>query len=167
MVALEIVEESNSQVATLPKGLVAFFIGATSGIGRSALEHLAKTVKSPRIYTVARPQSAASHEDFLASLRQSNPSGTYTLIVADHTLVSDIDRAVKVILEKETKLDILILPPVSSLLKAGRTPSRASIRPCPHVTTPASVPCRRCFRCFKTLQAPALSGWVQGVWKGQ
>ncbi|GKT56547.1 hypothetical protein ColTof4_08909 [Colletotrichum tofieldiae] len=109
MVSLKIVQDSNARIAALPKGLVALFIGATSGIGQSTLRQLAQHAHSPRIYTVARPQTAESHEAFLSSLRKTNPNGTYALVRADHALVSDIDKAVDAVLAKESKLDILFL----------------------------------------------------------
>lgn len=109
MVSLKLVEQSNARVASLPQGLVAFFIGATSGIGESTLRHLAQHAPSPRIYTVARPAAATSHEKFLASLRQSHPAGTYKLIVADTSLVSEVERVVEAVRRDETKLDILFL----------------------------------------------------------
>ncbi|KAK1534857.1 uncharacterized protein CCOS01_03609 [Colletotrichum costaricense] len=91
-------------------GLVAVFIGATSGIGKSTLQHLAQHARSPHIYTVARPQTVASHETFLASLRAStNPDASYTLLPADHALISDIDAAMETVLQRETKVDILFL----------------------------------------------------------
>ncbi|KAK0367450.1 hypothetical protein CLIM01_15193, partial [Colletotrichum limetticola] len=110
MVSFHVVNQSNALVASLPKGLVAVFIGATSGIGKSTLQHLAQHARSPHIYTVARPQTVASHETFLASLRASiNPDASYTLLPADHALISDIDAAMETILQRETKVDILFL----------------------------------------------------------
>ncbi|KAM5342038.1 hypothetical protein ACJ41O_015069 [Fusarium nematophilum] len=109
MVSLKVIQQSNAHLATLPQGLVALFIGATSGIGQSALEHLAQHASSPRIYTVSRPQTVASHETFLSSLRQSNPTGTYNLITADVSLISEVDKIVSHITKHETKLDILFL----------------------------------------------------------
>ncbi|KAK1720271.1 short-chain dehydrogenase/reductase [Colletotrichum acutatum] len=110
MASIQAVNQSNALVASLPKGLVAVFIGATSGIGKSTLQHLAQHARSPHIYTVARPQSVASHETFLASLRATtNPNANYTLLRADHALVSDIDAAMDIILQQETKVDILFL----------------------------------------------------------
>jgi len=109
MVSLQTVQQSNARVATLPQGLVALFIGATSGIGQSALQQFVQYASSPRIYTVARPPMVASHENLLASLRQSNPTGTYNLISADVSLVSEIDKFVNAITQKETKVDILFM----------------------------------------------------------
>ncbi|KAJ0298297.1 hypothetical protein COL5a_002840 [Colletotrichum fioriniae] len=110
MVSIQVVKQSNALVASLPKGLVAVFIGATSGIGKSTLQHLAEHARSPHIYTIARPQTVASHESFLASLRATaNPDANHTLLSADHALVSDINAAMDTILQQETKIDILFL----------------------------------------------------------
>lgn len=115
MVSLQTIQQSNKRIASLPPGLVALFIGATSGIGLGALQHLAQHAPpSSRIYSVARPSAAVAHEALLASLRRSRPDGTYTLITADASLVSEIDEAVAAVTEKEehhreTKLDILFL----------------------------------------------------------
>jgi len=75
----QIVQQSNALIASLPEGLVALFTGATSGIGHSALQHFAHHASSPRIYTVARPSTVASHENLLTSLRHSNPTGTFNV----------------------------------------------------------------------------------------
>ncbi|OHE92446.1 hypothetical protein CORC01_12237 [Colletotrichum orchidophilum] len=128
MVSLQIVNQSNALVASLPKGLVAVFIGATSGIGQSTLHHLAQHAQSPRIYTVARPQTAPSHEHFLSSLRETNPDGIYTLIPADHTLISDIDAALDTIIQRETKVDILFLS-AGFIAFEGRQDTREGLDP--------------------------------------
>ncbi|RYP04125.1 hypothetical protein DL764_004672 [Monosporascus ibericus] len=109
MVSLQIVQQSNALVGSLPQGLVALSIGATTGIGQSTLEHFAQQASSPRIYTVARPAAVASHESLLASLRQSRPEVTYNLITADVSLVSEVDKVVKAVKAQEKKLDILFL----------------------------------------------------------
>jgi NAD(P)-dependent dehydrogenase (short-subunit alcohol dehydrogenase family) len=109
MVSLQTVQQSNARISSLPKGLVALFIGATSGIGQSALQQFAHHVSSPHIYTVARPSAVTSHDNLLATLRQSSPAGTYNLITADISLISEIDKVVNNITQKETKLDILFM----------------------------------------------------------
>lgn len=111
MVSLQIVEQSNALIANLPKGLVAVFIGATSGIGQATLQNFAQHARSPRIYSVARPVTVASHETFLTSVRESSPTGTYNLITADVSLVAEVGKVVKAIKEKETKIDFLFLSP--------------------------------------------------------
>jgi len=111
MVSFEIVQQSNALIPNLPKGLVALFIGATAGIGESSLQQFAEHAPSPRIYTVARPSAVPSHETLLASLRETNPTGTYNLIPADISLISEVDRVVEIIKQRETKLDLLFMSP--------------------------------------------------------
>src|SRR5258708_3012256 len=109
MVCLQTIQQSNARISTLPQGLVALFIGATSAIGQSALQHFAQHASSPHIYTVARPSAVPSHENLLASLCQSNPTGTYNLIAADVALISEVDKVVDAISGKEKKIDILFM----------------------------------------------------------
>ena len=109
MVALQIVQKCNARVATIPQPLVALFIGATSGICHGALQNFVQYASSPRIYSVSRPHAVAAHENMLASLRKSNPTANYSVISADASLVSEIDKVVNVIKQKETKLDILFM----------------------------------------------------------
>lgn len=113
MVELAAVQQSNRHLASVmqAQGLVAVFVGATSGIGHSALEHLARSAIAPNIYSTARDQTAAAHDDFLDTLRHANPSGTYTLLCADASLVGDMDRAMDVVLQREAKVDLLIMSP--------------------------------------------------------
>ena len=51
MIALDTVQQSNGLLASLSqaRGFVALFIGATSGIDQSALEHFVKSAAAPRI----------------------------------------------------------------------------------------------------------------------
>ncbi|KAH6898060.1 hypothetical protein B0T10DRAFT_395437 [Thelonectria olida] len=109
MVPFHIVQQSNALLGTLEPGLVAIFMGATSGIGQHALQHFSRHASSPRIYTVARPHAMKPHEELLASLRQENPSGTFSLIPADVSVVSEVDKVVDTIIQNETKVDILFL----------------------------------------------------------
>ncbi|KAL2871734.1 uncharacterized protein BJX67DRAFT_369804 [Aspergillus lucknowensis] len=128
MVSLQTVQQANLGIGSLPAGLVALFMGATSGIGQSALQHFAQHASSPRIYSVARPSAVGSHEAFLASLRDSNPSGTYNLIEADVSLISEIDRIVAGIKENETKIDILFMS-AGFMAFEGRRDTREGLDP--------------------------------------
>jgi NAD(P)-dependent dehydrogenase (short-subunit alcohol dehydrogenase family) len=128
MVSLQTVHQSNTGVANLPKGLIVLFIGATSGIGQSALQHFVQHASSPHIYTVARPSAVASHETFLSSLRQSNTAGTFNLITADVSLVAEIDKIVSDMTQKETKLDILFMSP-GFMAFEGRKDTREGLDP--------------------------------------
>jgi NADP-dependent 3-hydroxy acid dehydrogenase YdfG len=59
MVSLSDIQSSNSRIAsTLPRGLVAVFVGATSGIGETTLKQFAKHAHQPRVYFIGRSQEA-------------------------------------------------------------------------------------------------------------
>lgn len=128
MVSIQKVQQSNARLGSLPQGLVALFFGATSGIGQSALQHFAQYASAPRIYSVARPATVGSHERLLTSLRQSNPTGTYNLLTADVSLVSEIDKVVEAIARKETKLDILFMS-AGFMAFEGRRDTREGLDP--------------------------------------
>ncbi|OOQ84809.1 hydrogenase/reductase-like protein [Penicillium brasilianum] len=106
MVSLSVVESSNASISKeLPPGLVAVFVGATSGIGKATLLQLAKYVQQPRFYFVGRSQSAA--DEILDQLDQINPDGRYEFIKADASLLSVVDTVCETIRKKETQIDIL------------------------------------------------------------
>ncbi|CZT22811.1 uncharacterized protein RCC_08517 [Ramularia collo-cygni] len=118
MVSLEVVQQSNKLLGSLPQceGLVAVFVGATSGIGLSALEHLARSATAPRIYSAARAQTAAAHKAFLETLHnetdkagQGTKTGAFTMIDADASLVQDMDRLATAVAQREAKVDLIVL----------------------------------------------------------
>jgi hypothetical protein len=56
-VSLAQVQSSNSRISTtLPAGLVAVFVGATSSIGETSLKQFAKHARQPRVYFLGRSQ---------------------------------------------------------------------------------------------------------------
>ncbi|EXJ79099.1 hypothetical protein A1O3_08600 [Capronia epimyces CBS 606.96] len=130
MVSLQTVRQSNARLASLPPGLVAVFIGATSGIGLNALQQFAQQAQgsSPRIYSVSRPATAAAHQSVLASLGQSHPTGTYKLITADVSLVCEIDKVVDAVASQETKVDILFMS-AGFMAFEGRKDTREGLDP--------------------------------------
>ncbi|OTA52901.1 hypothetical protein K449DRAFT_440375 [Hypoxylon sp. EC38] len=64
MVSLEAIRNSNSRVAAeLPVGLVAAFVGATSGIGEAGLEQFVKYARTPRVYFIGESNKAAARNN--------------------------------------------------------------------------------------------------------
>ncbi|KAN0114587.1 hypothetical protein V8E51_004131 [Hyaloscypha variabilis] len=63
------------------------------------------------MHSVARPTTVTSHQSFLTSLHQSKPQGSYSVITADVSLVSEIDKVVAAITQNDKKLDILFMSP--------------------------------------------------------
>lgn len=106
MVTLSATETSNSRISSdLPAGLVAVFVGATSGIGEYALKEFARQAKSPKIYFVGRSEDAANR--IIAESKDLNPTGQYTFIRSDVSLLKNVDAVCQQILAKENSINLL------------------------------------------------------------
>lgn len=106
MVSLPEVIASNERIAsTLPEGLVAVFVGGTSGVGEYTLKAFAKYAVKPRVYTVGRSQEAADR--IFEECKQLNPGGKFEFIKADVSILKNIDLVCREIKSKETKINIL------------------------------------------------------------
>lgn len=108
MVSLAKVQSSNALISsTLPAGLVAVFVGATSGIGEATLKKFAQYTRQPRAYFVGRSQDAADR--IVAECKAINPEGEYLFIKADVSLIRVVDMVCKEIKGKEKVLNLLFL----------------------------------------------------------
>ncbi len=108
MVSLSEVSFSNSLISsTLPPGLVAVFVGATSGIGEITLKKFAKYTVQPRVYFVGRSQEAADR--IAAECKALNPDGEYIFIKADVSLIRGVDEVCREIKGREKDLNLLFL----------------------------------------------------------
>jgi NADP-dependent 3-hydroxy acid dehydrogenase YdfG len=108
MVSLSVVQSSNSLISSaLPPGLVAVFVGATSGIGETTLKQFAKHSRKPRAYFIGRSQDAGHR--IVAECRVLNPAGEYIFIKADVSLIRVVDEVCEEIKAKEKALNILFL----------------------------------------------------------
>jgi hypothetical protein len=88
-------------------GLVAVFVGATSGIGMGTLKQFAQNANAPRVYILGRSKSAAS--GLLEEVKASNPKGTFEFIETEVSLIKNVDLACEEIKSKEKKVDILFM----------------------------------------------------------
>jgi NADP-dependent 3-hydroxy acid dehydrogenase YdfG len=111
MVNIKDVRASNAtlKVAKESSGLVAVFVGATSGIGMGTLKQFAKYATAPKAYILGRSKKAAT--SLLNEIKSSNPQGTFKFIETEVSLIKNIDLACDEIKSKETKVDILFLSP--------------------------------------------------------
>jgi NADP-dependent 3-hydroxy acid dehydrogenase YdfG len=108
MVSLSDVHSSNSLISsTFPPGLVALFVGGTSGIGEITLKKFVKYSRKPRTYFIGRSQDAADR--ILAECKALNPAGEYIFMRADVSLIRVVDEVCKEIKAKEKILNILFL----------------------------------------------------------
>jgi NAD(P)-dependent dehydrogenase (short-subunit alcohol dehydrogenase family) len=117
MVALHAVQDSNSRLATsLPAGMVAVFVGATSGIGEHAVKTFAQCTTSPKIYIVGR--SLQSADRILAECRELNPHGQYIFISSDVSLLKNVGDVCQQILAKEPSINLLFQSQGSILMSS-------------------------------------------------
>lgn len=108
MVSLSAVQSSNSLISSaLPPGLVAVFVGATSGIGETTLKHFARHTRKPCAYFIGRSQDAGNR--IMAECKAINPDGRYIFIKADVSLIRAVDEVCEQIKAKEKTLNLLFL----------------------------------------------------------
>lgn len=108
MVALTAVRESNARIPNcLPVGLVAVFVGGTSGIGEYTLKEFARRTRRPRIYNIGRSQQASDR--IAAECMTLNADVQYTFIQADVGLIRSVDVVCEQIWQKEKAINILFL----------------------------------------------------------
>lgn len=108
MVSLSDVHLSNSRISiSLPPGLVAVFVGATSGIGLYTLRQFAKHARQPRVYFIGRSQEAGDR--IAAECKALNSEGEYNFVKADVSLVRIVDDVCRDIKSKEKAVNLLFL----------------------------------------------------------
>lgn len=106
MVALSTVTASNERIAsTFPPGLVAVFVGGTSGVGEYTVKTFAKYTVKPKVYIIGRSQEAADR--IVNECKELNPGGAFEFIKADISLLKNVDDVCRQISSKETKINIL------------------------------------------------------------
>ena len=117
MVSLTDVQSSNSRIASvLPPGLVAVFVGATSGVGETSLKQFAKHTRQPCVYFVGRSQEAGDR--IAAECKALNREGKYVFVQADTSLIRTVDDICQDIKSKETAINLLFLS-TGSLISKG------------------------------------------------
>jgi NAD(P)-dependent dehydrogenase (short-subunit alcohol dehydrogenase family) len=112
-VPLAAVRASNSSLSK-QKGLIALFVGGTSGIGESTLRAFAKETSGSKIYLIGRSEEAA------AKIKETEAEADIDFIKADLTLLSEVDRVCDIVQQKETKVNLLFMSP-GILTTQGRT----------------------------------------------
>ncbi|CZT43558.1 uncharacterized protein RSE6_03619 [Rhynchosporium secalis] len=120
MVALDIVHASNARLRELGPGLVALFVGGTSGVGEFTLKAFVKHSDSPRVYLVGRSETAAGR--IIKECEGLNRDGKVEFIKADVSELAEVDRACKVIQQKEKTINLLFQTPGNSNMR-GRDES--------------------------------------------
>ncbi|KAE8393887.1 hypothetical protein BDV23DRAFT_170022 [Aspergillus alliaceus] len=109
MVSLQSIHAHNAALQSLIPGLVAVFVGGTSGISLSTALALARHTLSPKIYLIGRSQSAANAA--IADIQTINPSAQPTFLQTDISLLKNVDGVCAEIAAKEKKLNLLFMTP--------------------------------------------------------
>jgi NADP-dependent 3-hydroxy acid dehydrogenase YdfG len=127
MVRLNVIKASNSSLASrLPQGLIAVFVGGTSGIGEITLTRLAQLTARPKFYIVGR--SAESAMKIIARCKAFNPEGEYIFLQKDLTRLGSTRELCDEIKKKENHINLLFLtvglPDLSLDSKATSTNSK-------------------------------------------
>ncbi|EEP76342.1 predicted protein [Uncinocarpus reesii 1704] len=115
MVSLPAIRAHNASLKSLGPGLVAVFVGGTSGISLSTVLAFARNTISPRIYLIGRNRSAA--DAAIASVKNINPSAEPAFLQSDISLLKNVDRLCCGIAAKERKLNLLFMTPGYMTLK--------------------------------------------------
>lgn len=106
MSALQHAQLSNQRIASsLPEGLVAVFIGGTSGVGEYTVKALARYAVKPRVYLVGRSNEAADR--IITECQKSNPGGHFEFLKADLSALKNVDEVSLLLREKESAINVL------------------------------------------------------------
>jgi len=125
MVSIEVIRASNASIATsLPPGLVALFVGGTSGIGENTMKQFYATAPSPRVYFVGRSQASADR--IIEAVKPLNPDGKLQFIQADVSLLKNVDEVCRKFSEEEKELNLLVMTQ-GFLTLDGRTETKEKI----------------------------------------
>ncbi|GLB02736.1 hypothetical protein AtubIFM57258_006200 [Aspergillus tubingensis] len=118
MVAISEVRGQLPNIKNLGSGLVAVFVGGTSGIGLSTAREFTRYATAPHIYLIGRNEAQAS--EIISELRAVNQSATVDFIKSDISLLKNVDTTCREIAQKESKVNLLFLS-AGILTTQGRT----------------------------------------------
>ena len=120
MVPLSTVQASNALLSSSLPGLVAVFVGATSGIGEYSLKAFSQHAQRPRTYFIGRSQEAGDR--IQAECKALNPQGEFIFMKADTSLIRNVDTVCKQIEAKEEYINILFLS-TGTFARTGTLPA--------------------------------------------
>ena len=106
-ISLSTVRTSNATIKTLGPGLVAVFVGGTSGIGESILKAFVSVAAAPRVYIIGRNRDAANR--IVKECRAVNEASEVEFLQADVSEIANVDQVCSDIMQREKMLNLLVL----------------------------------------------------------
>ncbi|EHK16306.1 uncharacterized protein TRIVIDRAFT_39631 [Trichoderma virens Gv29-8] len=106
-ISLDTVRTSNATLKTLGPGLLAVFVGGTSGIGESILKAFLGAAVAPRVYIIGRSRDAANR--IVKECQAVSETSEVEFLQADVSEIANVDQTCSEILRKETRLNLLVL----------------------------------------------------------
>ncbi|RYP45089.1 hypothetical protein DL768_008520 [Monosporascus sp. mg162] len=106
---LSLIREANARYSSSHEPVVCVFAGATSGIGASTIERLARMFERPTFYVVGRSKSRFAPQR--TRLNAINPSCKIVFLEAEFSLLSHVDDVCNQISASEQKVDLLYMSP--------------------------------------------------------
>lgn len=101
------VRNANAALRSQKAGRVALFVGATNGIGASALLSYILHFDAPRVYIIGRSKTKALPQ--LAELAVLNPSADISFIEKEISLLQNVKVICDEVIAKEKSLDLLYM----------------------------------------------------------
>lgn len=118
MVSLTDVRTHNASLKSSSPGLVAVFVGGTSGIGLTTAREFVRNTTSPHVYLIGRNESEASR--IIPEFQTLNPSSKVDFIKSNVSLLREVDQVCQQIKEKESKVNILFMTPGYTTMNGNR-----------------------------------------------
>lgn len=113
----EVVASNKRIASTFPNGLVAVFVGGTSGVGEYTVQTLAKYLPNTRVYIIGRNQEAADR--IIKECQKVSSGGQFEFIPADVSSLKSVDDVCRQLKAKETAINLLFMTQGSMAFKSS------------------------------------------------
>jgi len=107
MVSIQDIKSQLTGLKRYGSGLVAVFVGGTSGIGESTAREFVRYTIKPRVYLIGRSQEQADR--ITKECQELNPESQINFIQSDVAQLRNVDKACDEIKAKEDKINLLFL----------------------------------------------------------
>ncbi|KAL4812961.1 short-chain dehydrogenase/reductase [Aspergillus spinulosporus] len=108
MASLATVLDNNSSITRrYGAGLIAVFVGGTSGIGESTARAFIRNTDKSHVYLIGRDEARAMQ--IIEEMAHNKPNSQISFIKSDVSLMRQVDDACRAIQQKEGRINILFL----------------------------------------------------------